>query len=224
LKRAFLFLGLAAAGGGLGACALVTGLGDYTAVTLDASSSTKPKDTGSDAPVIVGDEPSSDDATDDGPVTSQDDASDAEGDDAGDATDAPSSDDADAAPIEGGSEDANGGGDDASDGGPGQPDASDGGCARPVTHLNMIVPIGQTFTDCAPLNTFDETQAMEACQASNGGACTMNANVCVAGDKAIVCNTGTPCECYSGNNVGHMSKSGLGALCACPGPTDPFWN
>jgi len=47
------------------------------------------------------------------------------------------------------------------------------GCT--IVHDNGL---GQTWQDCVPLGTYDQTQAMKACVASGAGLCIPKGNVC----------------------------------------------
>jgi hypothetical protein len=126
---------------------------------------------------------------------------------------------------------------DGGDGGPGLEDGSgdaadggvdtgggtgpcDGGTAL-VVHSNGL---GETFSDCAPLGTFNVTQALQACVAHTGdaGACTVDPISCAQGDQ--VCGTSAAmCTCwrYNGNSAGKFSNS---ASCSCVGSASPTWN
>jgi hypothetical protein len=226
VQRAFFFLALVTSGAAVGACAALADLNQFTEGALDAGGSIKQvtrPDVGTSSNDDTNDVPD----TGDDVVGPEDSPDEPLGDDATDAGDARDIDDTGSPPKEAGGEDASDGGPapvDASDGG--GADASDGGtgCAHPVTHSNLI-PTGQTFTDCEPLNTLNATQAMEACTAANAG-CTTNNYVCIGG-PTVICTTSTsdPCECwsYSGQTAGHVNKS-QNIVCACPAIADPFWN
>jgi hypothetical protein len=220
MRRLLRLIAFAAVGAGLAACALVSSLNDFTAVTLDASASmTKPVDAHADAPAVTEDDTGSDDASDAEPPPSDDGTP--AGDDAEAEADAPESDDADAAevadvvdsepPI------------DASDGGP-SPDASDGECTA-VLHSNGE---GQSYTDCTPRGTYSLDQAAKACAAADAGTCATQSIICGINDtETVECATGASCTCwtYQTPNIGHARKTQLaGTICQCPLASDPFWN
>jgi hypothetical protein len=191
-------------------------LNDFSAVTLDAGTSmTKPIDARADAPAVTEDDTGSDDASDAGPPPGDDGTS--PGDDADAETDASATDDA----TEGASSDANDSGPpvDANDGGP-PPDASDSGC-KALVHFNGL---GQTYTDCAPLATYNADEAAKACAAADAGACAENTVLCV--NAPMECTSGNPCMCwtYGGTTAGRARVSGAAAICQCPLATDPLWN
>jgi hypothetical protein len=118
---------------------------------------------------------------------------------------------------EGGPGDAGDAGTDAQEAGTGP---CDGGTAL-VVHSNGL---GDTFTDCTPLATFNLTQAFEACAAHTGdaGACSVDPITCSQGDQ--VCGTiASVCTCwrYNGNSSGRYSQ---GSSCNCVGSASPQWN
>lgn len=89
-------------------------------------------------------------------------------------------------------------------------DSAGDGCLL-VTHSDGI---GQTWTDCASLSTFDEVEAMAACEAnanaqSSPPACVANACGGEAGPQAV-CNLDLMvagfCSCwtYTGSSAGHV--------------------
>lgn len=215
--RAFRLLAFATIGGGLAACALVSGLTDYSNGVVDAGTSvTKPPDARSDAPAAA-----DDDVTEDRVMF--DDTSDgASSDDADAETDGRPTEDVDA--HDGGRvEDAEDGGPppDADGGGPPPPDANDG-CV-PVVHSNGV---GQTYTDCVPLDTYGPDEAARACAASNAGTCGQNRFVCGGGPTVECTLMATTCRCwsYTGPTAGRVDTSKAGALCACPAQSDPMWH
>jgi hypothetical protein len=87
-----------------------------------------------------------------------------------------------------------------------------------VTHSNGI---GQTWQDCVPLGTYNESQAMKACEASGAPLCTMTGG-CGTTSYAV-CGYDTPgmqqhggCWEYgSGLITAYVSST------ACPGVNDP---
>jgi hypothetical protein len=220
LQRVLGGFAFAACGGGLAACALVSGLKNYEAVERDSGATTT-RDARADAPATSDDDspaddasedamqdaPSTDDATVDAPG---DGADDAPGDDTG-VGEAGAADAGDAQPTV-----------DASDGGGGAPDASDGGC-KPVVHGNGL---GQFYSDCAPLGTYNETEAAKACAAANQGACMANTALCGAGADMECTTSANTCLCwtYLGANAGRARVSGAGVICQCPVASDPLWN
>jgi Stigma-specific protein, Stig1 len=103
-----------------------------------------------------------------------------------------------------------------------------------TVHMNGT---GQNYYDCAALNTYNPTTAMEACNADTNasGSCTDGWTSGSTGNQLTsVCRTaGTgssgSCVCwaYSGTGtkagaVGHVSTSSSG--CFAPLSTDPTWN
>jgi hypothetical protein len=108
---------------------------------------------------------------------------------------------------------------DASDSGGAEAGSCDGGL---VTHANGL---GQMFSDCTPLNTFNQTQAFEACAAFSGdaGACKVDPGISCMGN--VVCSTGAVCGCwvYDGSHPGRYCSAGT-AACCCPGASGPMWN
>jgi hypothetical protein len=76
---------------------------------------------------------------------------------------------------------------------------------------------GQTFSDCAPIGTYNETQAIEACTAATGdaGACVMDPGglSCSGGD--VVCFVDSSiCQCWRYANRPGASGTFTGA-CGC---------
>ena len=91
-----------------------------------------------------------------------------------------------------------------------------------VTHDNGL---GQTWTDCAPLGTYNETQAMKACKASGATRCTNEG--CVPGNVAVI-----GIDTVDARTVGIWGYGGptswsfvcSGANCSgCP-TSGPTWN
>jgi hypothetical protein len=93
-----------------------------------------------------------------------------------------------------------------------------------VAHSNGI---GQMFYDCAPLNTWNQTQAFGACTAFTGdaGACLVDPGFSCMGD--VVCSKGySVCACwvFNGTRPGRICNAGT-AACCCPGASSPpAWN
>jgi hypothetical protein len=195
-------LGIAA---GSAACALVSGLSDFSEETADDASASTTASDGARA------EPNG--RTEDVSNDVSDDASDAGANDGAPAADAPSYD-ADADVQGDGRQVA-----DVSDGGragDGGGDGGDGGCVL-YSHTNGL---GQTFVDCVPLDTYDKTEAEKACAAAEGGACAA-ASFCPGGDS-LECMTGgngpnTTCACwsYSGSTEGAVGTAN-GFWCTGP--------
>jgi hypothetical protein len=98
-----------------------------------------------------------------------------------------------------------------------------GACGSPgcTVHSNGV---GQTFDDCQPLGTYNETQALAACAAFTGSIATCGVVTCAqsggpgggAGGQAnamsdqAVCSTGAtgcPCWTFSGMDVGHVQSA-----------------
>lgn len=85
--------------------------------------------------------------------------------------------------------------------------------------------LGQNFFDCAPLGTYNVTQAMEACQAYiavNPTAGTCTTFIC-SGSSELIVGTTSSTNCaswaYSGSNVGHVFQG----CNFCPSASDPIW-
>jgi hypothetical protein len=94
-----------------------------------------------------------------------------------------------------------------------------GRCA--TQHSNGL---GQNFYDCVPLNTYNSTQASEACQAWGGTSCTAIYSCTGPGSNQVLCDTvGGLCSCwdFTGSNAGYVYKS-TSSTCYCGG-TIP-WN
>jgi hypothetical protein len=221
MRRLLWLIAFAAVGAGLAACALVSSLNDFSAVTLDAGASmTKPVDARADAPAVTEDDTGSDDATDAGPPPGDDGTP--PGDDADAESDAPERDDADAEEVAD-VVDSEPPPVDASDGGA-PPDASDGGCTA-VVHMNGE---GQTYTDCTARGTYNLDQAAKACAAADAGTCATQSIICGINDtETVECATGASCTCwtYETPNIGHARKTQLaGTICQCPLAGDPPWN
>jgi hypothetical protein len=94
-----------------------------------------------------------------------------------------------------------------------------GQCAPglPVTHSNGL---GQTWTDCVPLNTYNQTQAIEACVASTGNPISCAEFLCGSTTVPNVVCSSTSCWAYLGSTQGRVSTSGQ----SCPTLADPSWN
>jgi hypothetical protein len=95
------------------------------------------------------------------------------------------------------------------------------GSSCQTAHSNGV---GQSFYDCTPLNTYNATQATEACNAYvnvYGGSCGPGL---VCGSGFVVCTTNVlPAHCwqYTGAAAGHVST---GTTQLCPLTSDPFWS
>lgn len=76
-----------------------------------------------------------------------------------------------------------------------------------VTHDNGL---GQHWTDCAPLGTYDVTEATKACKASGASVCLFGA--C---NGAMVCNSANygTCWVYSGLSAGYVGTVTIGGTC-----------
>jgi hypothetical protein len=87
----------------------------------------------------------------------------------------------------------------------------------PVTHSNGI---GQTWTDCVPLGTYNTMQALKACAAFLGvsvPACNVSpVSDCGGGTVSIAGGTWT----YNGPNEGHVQTSPN----VCPSVASPMWD
>lgn len=210
--------------GGVGACAQVAGLPDYSnGASPDTNPAPKPKDAGHDSTAASGDDTDAAEASDDDAGPSDDGADGASDGDA--ETDADGSmNESDGAPEAGGDAGDSGAGSDGGDGG--APDAGDGGSCFFVTHSNGL---GKTYTSCAPLNTFGPDEAAKACAAAGAGPCATQMIICGINDtETLECaTTASSCECwtYELPNVGFAKVSALaGNLCQCPLPTDHAWH
>jgi hypothetical protein len=89
-----------------------------------------------------------------------------------------------------------------------------GGCQ--VKHDNGV---GQSFLDCAPPDTWDQTEATAACAAFTGDATQCHAMGC-GGNNQAVCSDGSAaaCDCwiYAGSSRGKVKKNAAGS-CGCNG-------
>jgi hypothetical protein len=94
-----------------------------------------------------------------------------------------------------------------------------------VVHANGE---GQTFYDCAALDTHDQTQAMEACVAfsKNSSQCTQSSNFCSSIIYAICSVAASTCHCwqYTGPNAGTVQSPTTGCSAQCGSASDPAWN
>jgi hypothetical protein len=97
--------------------------------------------------------------------------------------------------------------------------AVDSACATPVTHSNGL---GQTWTDCVPLGTYNMTQAFMACEAATGAAGAMQCGI-HDGD-AGGCDNGVfyvgGFWVYAGPTAGHVSSTAFD----CPTTASPTWD
>ncbi len=111
------------------------------------------------------------------------------------------------------------------------PDAGGSDACTPVMHMDGV---GQSWTDCTPLGTYDEAEAMRACEAyvaSTPGA------VCDQPPGSAACSGAASCWwatryggannlsmnwAYAGANAGHVVV-GTGAIAYCPSSTDSMW-
>jgi hypothetical protein len=208
---------LAAVASGPAACAMLSGISEYSKDAIDAGGKIPPDETSVDnQPDVNADEPGDDDdgiSESGGPVSEG--GVDASPDDAADgASDADATDDV--GPPEGGGEPDAGQTPDGSGG-------DDAGCLSMV-HSNGQ---GQTYFDCSPPMTYTETEAQKACVAStvDAAACSANTTVCsIFGGETVICSTSCVCWGYTGGAMGHVNTGGLGHVCTCPGQLDPTWN
>jgi hypothetical protein len=213
---------LAAIAVGTTACALISGLSDFSeraggdagagmaSPPLDApgNATGQPSDAMADLPSDAAEDVGGSDAS----------SNDAAGDVGG--SDVPSND----AETSGDASDGGRPGD-AAEGGP-VPDGGNGGCQL-YTHANGL---GQTFTDCVPLDTYDTAQATKACAAADAGTCVANSMVCFGGATLECTPRGSdPCSCwsYSGSTAGHVATT-HGLFCGgpneCPMASDNQWH
>jgi hypothetical protein len=118
-------------------------------------------------------------------------------------------------------------GGDGGDGGDGCACATPGCCAAgcQTVHSNGE---GQSFYDCAALDTYDQTQAMEACTAFTGNStqCTLSSTFCSSTSDSVCSAAALTCRCwqYSGPNPGTVQSPFLGCSAQCGASTDPKWN
>lgn len=96
----------------------------------------------------------------------------------------------------------------------GVPQEMDGGCAL-VTHDNGL---GQTWQDCVPLGTYNETQAMKACEASGAPNCRLSG--CTADTHSMVCGIDASgsfayggCWGYTDLSAGHVVPAASAGGC-----------
>jgi hypothetical protein len=105
----------------------------------------------------------------------------------------------------------------------------DSGCS--IVHDNGV---GQTWTDCVPLGTYNIEQAMKACAAAYGGDRTKCEKTACSGtptpDGNAVCTNFAlktlPWGCWShtGAFAGHAKMSPVGVEVGnCPSDTSPVW-
>lgn len=97
------------------------------------------------------------------------------------------------------------------------------GSACQTTHMNGV---GQNFYDCVAQNTYNASQAFEACGAYTGNQNTCSQAGCVDSGDMVVCGTAnSKCTCweYTGTQQGHLYQSNDGT-CYCPGGGNPSWN
>jgi hypothetical protein len=101
-----------------------------------------------------------------------------------------------------------------------------GGGTCQVQHSNGV---GQSFFDCVPLGTYDQTQATSACVAFTGDATLCHATTsCSGSGNVAVCSDGSTsaCNCwiYGGISAGHVN-TGLPGNCSCKAQgSTPTWN
>jgi hypothetical protein len=102
---------------------------------------------------------------------------------------------------------------------------ADSSCGSCIVHANGI---GQNFSDCTPLGTYNTAQAIKACVAYTGNSLECRAATC--GATSVVCSSeaATSCACwaFAGPAAGHVKDSGQAGVlnCMCPGLADPTWN
>lgn len=113
------------------------------------------------------------------------------------------------------------------------PDTDGCECATPgccsgacqVVHSNGE---GQSFYDCAPLGTYTQTQATEACTAFTNDSvqCTLSSTFCSSSTYAVCSVSASTCRCwqYSGPNPGTVQSPSLGCSAQCGSASDPPWN
>lgn len=96
---------------------------------------------------------------------------------------------------------------------------ADGDGCTPVTHSNGA---GQMWTDCVPLGTYNETQAMKACAAQAVTepaiySCIASSDVCSA-EMYVESTGGFGIWTYAGPFTGYFGPGN------CPTSSDPMWN
>jgi hypothetical protein len=114
------------------------------------------------------------------------------------------------------------------------PDAGPEACTSLIKHSNGI---GQTWTDCAPLSTYDEVEAISACESNSVlhspyPACDVN--MCGGSIATAFCNVDVSvpgfCTCwtFAGPGAGRVLShacdldAGPGAA-TCAGPGNDSW-
>jgi hypothetical protein len=87
------------------------------------------------------------------------------------------------------------------------------GSSCQTAHSNGV---GQTFYDCNPLDTYNQTTATAACAAFTGSAASCTAYACTGNAGSVVCSPGGACTCwkYDPGNSGVTGK--VSTSCGCP--------
>jgi hypothetical protein len=137
-----------------------------------------------------------------------------------DPTTTPSDSGAEGSTSEGGDGDSAGrdsGGVDEDGGVEASTDAPSEACVQYTHHTGL----GQTWTDCTPLGTHDQTQATRACQAANKGFCSSTAKNCGLDSSASFGIASNYFWAYSGPSAGHVNGA---TDPACPSSNDPAWD
>jgi hypothetical protein len=96
------------------------------------------------------------------------------------------------------------------------------GCCGTACQSRHDDGLGQTFWDCTPSGTYNQTEAFAACAAFTGNAALCSPGAC----NRSVCSTGAPtCACwtYSGSFSGRVTSSST-TYCMCNSSGAAIWN
>jgi hypothetical protein len=106
--------------------------------------------------------------------------------------------------------------------------AGNGCCAGNTCQTNHMNGVGQTFDDCQPLDTYDVTQATEACTAFTGDASQCHPSATCGIGQLAVCSDGSSnaCDCwiYSGTAMGKVRTGSVGFCNCSTKPNLASWN
>ena len=102
-----------------------------------------------------------------------------------------------------------------------------GAACTSATHSNGL---GQTWTDCVPLGTYDSAQALKACRASGASRCVDLGSDVGCGTTAMVLGSNGSGIAnfvgqwgYAGSGVGLVGTSSCSAYCPCEA-SGKTWN